>query len=113
MKRASLLLLLLLSTAAFAKAQSLTGYTNIGNVSVTAFTDSTCPDGSSCSYQISAVDSIGVETCCSNIAVALVPKTGTHTVALTWVASGTSGVTYNVYRHIGPLAPSALSAVVN
>lgn len=113
MKRASLLLLLFLSTAAFAKAQSLTGYTNIGNVSVTAFTDSTCPDANTCSYQTTAVDNIGSESSPSNVAIATIPKTGTHTVALTWVASGTSGVTYNVYRHIGPLAPSALSAVVN
>lgn len=112
MKRASLLLLLFLSTAAFAKAQSLTGYTIIANVSGTTATDATCPDGNSCGYQVTAFDG-SLESAPSNVVIALIPPTGSHSVTLTWTASPTSGVTYNVYRHVGPLAPTNLVKVVN
>jgi len=105
-------------------AQAATGFTKIANTSGAAYTDGTCPNQSSCYYQVLAVDAQGFESVPSpclatqlcvggNIAVAIMPSSGTHTVALTWTASTTTGVTYNVYRHIGPLSGSNFAAVVN
>lgn len=106
------------------QAQASAGFTKIGNVSAFTFSDATCPNQSTCYYQVTALDSAGFEsaaaTCSStqlcvggNIAVATMPSSGTHTVTLAWLASGTTGVTYNVYRHIGPLSATAMSATVN
>lgn len=105
-------------------AQASAGFTKIGNVSALTFTDTSCPNLVSCFYQVTALDGQGFEsgpsTCAAtvlcvggNAAVAIMPSSGTHTVALTWTASTTTGVTYNVYRHIGPTAGTNVSAVVN
>lgn len=105
-------------------AQAPAGFTKLANVSTTSYTDSTCADQTTCYYLVTALDSSGHESpgaqCSStqlcfsgNQAVAIMPSSGTHTVALSWTASGSTGVTYNVYSHVGPLAPSSLGAVVN
>ncbi len=106
------------------QAQAAAGFTKIGNVTTLTYSDATCPLQSTCYYQVTALDSTGFESapaaCAStqlcvggNEAVAVMPSSGTHTVAIAWVASTTTGVTYNVYRHIGPLPASGMSATVN
>ena len=117
------ILLLLAVTPCFSQAAS--GFTKIGNSTTTAFTDSTCTNQNTCYYQVTAVDAQGFESvpapcgatqlCVGgNIAVAIMPSSGTHTVGLAWTASATTGVTgYNVYRHVGPLAAGSLTATVN
>ena len=117
-------LLCLMIYAISLSAQASGGFTKVGNVSTTAFTDPACPNQSTCYYQVTALDSAGFESApaaCSstqlcvggNIAVATMPSSGTHTVTLAWTASGTAGVTYNIYRHIGPLPAGGLGATVN
>lgn len=124
MKNKLVLAVLLLAGVSFAKAQS-PGFTKLGNVPTgVTYTDSTCPNQSTCYYQVTALDAQNFESVPSacgtsqlcvggNIAVVSMPSSGTHSVTLTWTASTSTGVTYNVYRHIGPLAASNLSAVVN
>lgn len=118
----SLLFLSAISTVA--NAQAATGFTKVGNVTTLTYVDSTCPDLSTCYYQVTALDAQGFESgpaaCAAtqlcqngNMAVAIMPSSGVHTVTLTWGASATASVSYNVYRHIGPLSPSGLGAVVN
>lgn len=119
------LILALLLFPFLAKAQAIpVGFTKLANVSATTYTDATCPDLTTCYYIVTAVDSTGHEsagaacnttTLClgGNQAVAQMPSSGTHTVALSWTASTTTGVTYNVYSHIGPFPASNFSATVN
>ncbi len=106
------------------QAQAAAGFIKIGNVTTLTFSDTTCPLQSTCYYQVTAVDSSNFESipaaCTStqlcvggNEAVAVMPSSGTHTVSISWVASTTTGVTYNIYRHIGPLPASGMSATVN
>lgn len=123
MKRALLLsMIAMLSTLAHAQASA--GFTKVGNVTAVTYSDATCPNQSTCYYQVTALDAQGFESTpapCSatqlcvagNEAVAVMPSSGTHTVGLAWTASTTAGVSYNVYRHIGPFAPSGMSATVN
>ena len=124
MKKTFIIVVILLLSAVAAGAQAGAGFTKISNVSVLTYADTTCPDLSTCYYQVTALDSQGFESApapCSttalcqggNMAVAVMPSSGTHTNTLTWVASTSTAVTYNVYRHIDPLAPSNLNAVVN
>lgn len=113
MKTFALVLLLMLSLSAYAQAGLPAGYTKIASaVPTTSYTDSTCPDATTCYYYVTAVDSAGAESGVSNQAFATIPATGTHTVSLTW-SETTTGVTFNVYQHVGPLAPSAVSGVVH
>lgn len=107
-----------------ARAQGVpAGFTKVTNVSTTSYTDGACADQTTCYYLVTALDASGHESpgaSCSttslcfggNQAVAIMPSSGTHTVLLTWTASATAGVTYNVYRAVGPLAASGLSATV-
>ena len=116
------LLALMLSVSA--QAQASAGFTKIGNTSGLTFTDTSCQNLTTCFYQVTVLDAQGFEsapsTCAAtvpcvggNAAMAIMPSSGTHTVTLTWTASTTTGVTYNVYRHVGPIAASGLNAVVN
>ena len=117
-----ILSLLLLVSNIF--GQSSVGFTKIANTANLTYIDTTCPNLSTCYYQITALDSTNHESqaalCSStqlcfatNQAVAQMPSSGTHTVTINWTASTTSGVTYNVYQHIGPLPPNSLSTIVN
>lgn len=119
-----ILVFLFLLVAGISSAQATAGFSKIGTSSTTNFNDTTCPNQSTCYYQVTAVDSIlaesspancGTSSLClgGNQVVAVMPSSGVHTVALTWTASTSSGVTYNIYRHIGPLPASNLNVVVN
>lgn len=124
MKRKLSLLILGLALAIPAWAQAVpAGFAKVTNVSTTTYTDAACADQTTCYYLVTAVDAGGHESpgaACStstlcfggNQAAAVMPSSGTHTVLLTWVASASTGVTYNVYRAVGPLAASGLSATV-
>lgn len=119
-----LLAIALVILGGLAQAQAASGFTKLTNVSTTTYTDSTCANQTTCYYQVTAVDSLGHESPASlcgtsqlcfgtNQAVAVMPSSGTHTVSLSWTASSTTSVTYNVYRAIGPLAAGSLTATVN
>jgi hypothetical protein len=106
-----------------AMAAQTTGFTKLANVSTTTYADATCPNQSTCYYQVTALDSTGHESApasCSattlclggNQVVAQMPSSGTHAVNLSWTASTSAGTTYNVYQHVGPFPPSSVSAVV-
>lgn len=123
----SVLLLLLLLVNIGVKAQASAGFTKIGTATTTSFSDSgplTCPLQTTCYYQVTSVDANGFESspaaCATtqlcvggNTAAAVMPSSGTHSVSIVWVASVTASVTYNVYRHTGPLPASGLSTTVN
>ena len=117
----SIAVLLFCATGALAQAPA--GFTKLANVSAATYTDATCANQTTCYYVVTAVDATGHESppsACGpavlcfggNQAVAVMPSSGTHTVLLTWTASPTAGVTYNVYEHTGPLTASNLNAVV-
>jgi hypothetical protein len=81
-------------------------------ISTTSYTDSTPVDNTTYAYIVTAVDFAGFA--CSNLVLNVtIPTTGTHTVALSWTASTTSGVTYSVFRAQIPSAPVGLTVVVN
>lgn len=107
----------------FAQGGGSNGFSKLQNVTTTSYTDSTCPNATTCYYQVTAQDSFGFEsgpaTCgpsqlCinGNTAVVQMPSSGTHTVTLNWTAS-TGATSYNVYRHLPPLGPIGFSATVN
>jgi fibronectin type 3 domain-containing protein len=119
-----IILAIFLMVAPAMAAQVASGFTKISNATTTTFTDATCPLMSTCGYQVTAVDASGFESAvaaCSstqlciggNIAVAIMPSSGTHSVALSWTASTSTGVSYVIYRHIGPLPAANLSVTVN
>ena len=118
------LVVLILLSAVPATAQAPAGFTKLANVTALTYTDATCPNQTTCYYVVTAVDSLGAESqpaaCATgqlcvngNEPVAQLPSSGTHTVTLTWAASPTAGVTYNVYSHIGPLPAASVKATVN
>jgi fibronectin type 3 domain-containing protein len=122
MKRLLALAILLSGMGAFGQAPL--GFTKLANVSALTYTDTSCPDGATCYYQVTVMDATGHEStgasCAAtqlclggNQAAQGMPSSGTHTVTLTWIASPTSGVTYNVYQHIGPVAASGLAGKSN
>lgn len=126
MKRICFVLLLFAVLAVSAHAQASPGFTKLGNVSTASYTDTACPDQTTCYYEVTSVDSGGFEsapaTCSAtalciggNTAVAGMPSSGTHTVSLTWTAPpvGSSTVTFNVYVHRGPLSGTGMAATVN
>jgi hypothetical protein len=101
----------------YASAQASGGFTLLANVPGTSYADPTCPNQSTCYYQVTAVNAQGQESVPSacriaqlclngNQAIAIMPRTGTHTVNLTWLAGGSAGVTHNIYRRFGPLPGS-------
>jgi fibronectin type 3 domain-containing protein len=124
LKKTFLLLTLVALLSVGAYAQSSPGFVKATNVSITNYTDAACADQTTCYYQVTAVDAFGHESpaaSCSttvlcfggNQAVAVMPSSGTHSVALTWTASTTTGVTYNVYKAVGPLPASNLGLTIN
>lgn len=123
-RRVAFLLVVFVSTVLAQAAAP--GYTKLNTSLVTSatFTDSSCPNQSSCYYQLTAVDAQNFESvpaACDpsqlcvggNQAVVVMPSSGTHTVTVKWIASTSAVTGYNVYRHIGPLAASGLSTTVN
>jgi len=66
------------------------------NVTSTAYTDSACPDGATCYYAATAVNSSGVESLPSNVAKAAMPASGSHSVSLSWNASAGAS-SYRIY----------------
>lgn len=95
-------------------AQIPNGFTKIAtSINTVTYSDTTCPDKTTCYYYVTATDSTGAESKLSNEGTAVIPDTGTHTVTLNWTASASINVTYNVYQHIGPLAPTGLVVVTN
>src|SRR5690348_11338704 len=105
------------------------GYTKLNTSPVTSltFTDSGVTDGAIYQYQVTAFCS---GTACGNdsnghpilgestpltFSPAVIPASGTHSATLTWNASTTLGVTYNVYRiqAVPPNPPVAGSATVS
>jgi hypothetical protein len=119
-----LLAFLLFFAPSVLPAQVPAGFVKLSNVAVLTYTDATCPDLTTCEYFIVAVDASGVESagasCAAlqlcvngNIVVAQMPSSGVHTVTLSWGASPTTGVTYNVYSHAGPLPATNAKSTVN
>lgn len=116
MKKVLALVLFLCCAPAFAQAvgcgpnavQIATGLTT------TSYTDGTVLLSTSYAYTATAVLN-GVESTCTPetpAAMVTIPGTGTgHSVALSWTASTTTGVTYNVYRVTLPNPPTNLKAV--
>lgn len=97
-------------------AQATTGYTKINTTAVTAttFTTGTLTDGIAYNFEVTGVNSAGVESGPSNIVTAVIPASGTHTVTLSWTA-GTNDATFNVYDQQVAAAnpPVALSYTIN
>lgn len=75
------------------------------------FTDATVTDGAKYTYSVTAVGPTG-ESVCDSAPLLVIPATGTHSVVLTWAASTTPGVTYNVYRSSPPNPPTAITETV-
>ena len=66
------------------------------NVTSAAYTDTTCPDGSTCYYPVTAVNSTGTESLPSNVAKDVMPTSGSHSVSLSWNASAGAS-SYRIY----------------
>lgn len=117
MKRALTLLLAVLALGAGALAQSTpctNGFTQVSTAPITGttFTDSTVTDGNTYVYMITANNAAGFA--CSGVSTQLpIPSTGVHSVALSWIASTTSGVTYAVFRAQNPAPSGTPSGTVN
>lgn len=97
-------------------AQATTGYTkmNTSPIAGTTFTTPTLVDGVAYNFEVTALNSAGVESGPSNIVTGVVPATGTHTGTITWTA-GTNDATYNVYDQQVAAAnpPVATSVTIN
>lgn len=117
------LLLILIGYPVFSRGQADTGYTKVATgITVTTYTDTTCPDAATCDYEVTAVDSGGNESTPAtatgsttiDFVAARIPVSGSHTVTLSW-AAGSGDAAYNVYRRIILPAnpPTGLAAVVN
>jgi hypothetical protein len=124
--RIPILLLALMAVPAKSQVLVPAGFTKLNTALVTAltYTDTACPNQTSCYYYVTAVDAIGAESngaACAptqlcvngNMAVAQTPSSGTHTVVATWAASSSTVAGYNVYVHRGPLSGSNLAVTVN
>ena len=75
------------------------------------YTDSAVSDGVTYHYGVTAVQD-GIETSCSNVARAVIPATGTHTVSLSWQDSCPT-CTFNLYRIVESPAPINFTGTVN
>jgi hypothetical protein len=105
---------LAVSASAQAACPSTAGATQLTTgLTTTTYTDSSIADGASYDYMVEAVNSFGGFSCSNVVLNAVIPATGTHTVALTWNASTTSGVTYAVFRAQTPANPTSLTVTVN
>ena len=114
MTKRLLFLGLVVFCAANAFAQAGAGYTKIASTNGLSQIDTAVTDGDVYQYQVTAINQFGESTpITSNVAP--IPATGTHSVTLSWGASPTAGVTYNVYRITGapPNSPGAFTAAVN
>jgi len=107
--------LLCLASVAWGQSQACTaGATQIvTNLAATTYTDTTVADGQVYGYTVVAVDPFGFSTCSNIVSGVTIPATGTHSVALAWTASTTSGVTYAVFRAQTPAPPTNATATVN
>src|SRR5690348_15553712 len=119
-----LLVLCLLFISISLHAQAATGFTKVANQTTTSYVDTTCPNLSVCYYQVTSVDAQGFESqpaqcgattlCLSgNIAIAVMPSSGTHTVTVSWIAPSPTPASYNVYRHLGPSPSASVSITIN
>jgi fibronectin type 3 domain-containing protein len=124
LKTLALSLILTAFCGLHAQAQSAAGFTKLGSATAMTFTDTSCGNQTTCYYQVTALDSLGHESPAAlcgtaqlcfgtNQVVAVLPSSGTHSVVLSWSASSTAGVTYNVYRAVGPLPAGSVNATVN
>lgn len=105
------LTLTLLASSAHAQSAPIPGYSKIiSGVTATTFVDTSCADAQQCFYYVTAVDSLG-ESAPSAQTNATVPATSTvHTITVSWVASVTPSVTYNVYKGAVPLVVTGVTA---
>jgi hypothetical protein len=113
---ALVLLLLSLGSIRALYAQATAGFTKINTAPVTtaSFTTGTLTDGVAYNFEVTGVNSAGVESTASNIATAIVPATGTHTATITWTP-GANDATFNVYDQQVAAAnpPGAVSVTIN
>ena len=86
---------------------------------VTSFTDNAVTDGTTYIYWVTAVGPPcpAAPVCGESVqlafAVANIPATGAHSVALSWVLSTSQGViSQNVYRATVPTSPTGQAAAV-
>jgi fibronectin type 3 domain-containing protein len=93
MTRRAVLLFLVLLPAARAQGSMKSLATNVTS---TGYTDTTCPDGSTCYYAVTAVNSSGAESLPSNVAKAVMPASGSHSASLNWNTSAGAN-SYKVY----------------
>lgn len=109
---AAIFTLVLFASSARAQGTPIPGYTKlVSGITATTYVDTTCADAQQCFYYITAVDSLG-ESSPSAQVTATIPATSTvHTMTLTWVASLTPGVTYNVYKGAVPLAVAGVAVI--
>lgn len=96
--------------------QATTGYTklNAAPITVTTFTTGTLTDGVAYNFEVTALNSAGIESGPSNIVTGVVPAAGTHTATVSWTV-GVNDVTYNVYSQQVAAAnpPGAAQVTVN
>jgi fibronectin type 3 domain-containing protein len=81
-------------------------------LTVLTYVDTSVSQGTTYTYGVTATDVNGLESICSNRVTPFVPNTPPpppHQVTLTWNASTTSGVTYNVYKITPPNPPTGLA----
>jgi hypothetical protein len=106
-----------------ASAQAPAQFTKLVNVTALTATDTLCANLSTCFYVVTAVDAAGFEsqpgTCDPTVpcvggteAIAQMPSSGTHSVAIKWTTQSTITASYNVYVHRGALSPQNLSVIV-
>jgi hypothetical protein len=112
----ALLILYLTGPVGYVLGQGSSGYTKVNTSIITAstFTTPTLTDGVAYNFEVTGVNSAGVESGPSNIVTAIVPATGTHTATITWTP-GSNDVTFNVYAQVVASAnpPSAVQVVIN
>lgn len=100
-------------------AQADSGYTLVGTVSTTSFTDSSVVNGKTYQYEVTAFN-LGGESGPLKGNVVSIPSSGTHSTTSSWNASvvdaqHAAATGYKVYRTeiTIPNPPGAVSTVVN
>jgi hypothetical protein len=125
MRRLLFISLILFCAGAFAQAPA--GYTKIASTNGLSQIDTAVTAGQIFNYTVTTVvtaaDGTVIESAPSNIITAVIPTVVdglcgigiTHCVDLAWVASATTGVTYNVYRQLvtSPNPPGVLTKTVH
>jgi hypothetical protein len=112
MKKLPLLFLILLLVAWPGKSQGPIGFTKIATVSNLTYTDSTCADGSQCTYAVTAFNSYG-ESPSVTAPPATIAPSGVYAVTLTWIPGTGGGPVsgYYVYRKQSPVPPGLPSVM--